>query len=191
MNKQELAAMVAQILSTMDEPPMVKATEYHATAPQPEAKDTGYTDGDFVPDVTQLDLRKLYLTENPENEEKFRRMKERTPARLGSGKALVNGCGGRRLHLRNAVTGTQQTRQRRGGAVPGQITRKGHRSGLRIPCMRKRIHQSSRNNAHAINNGIIVIDYKSVRNHGGWRIVGHRKNSFPEEPENREKEERN
>ena len=68
MNKQELAAMVAQILSTMDEPPMVKATEYHATAPQPEAKDTGYTDGDFVPDVTQLDLRKLYLTENPEND---------------------------------------------------------------------------------------------------------------------------
>ena len=87
MNKQELAAMVAQIRSTMDEPPMVKATEYHATAPQPEAKDTGYTDGDFVPDVTQLDLRKLYLTENPENEEKFRRMKERTPARLGSGRA--------------------------------------------------------------------------------------------------------
>ena len=87
MNKQELAAMVAQILSTMDEPPMVKATEYHATAPQPEAKDTGYTDGDFVPDVTKLDLRKLYLTENPENEEKFRRMKERTPARLGSGRA--------------------------------------------------------------------------------------------------------
>ena len=64
MNKQELAAMVAQILSTMDEPPMVKATEYHATAPQPEAKDTGYTDGDFVPDVTKLDLRKLYYCKN-------------------------------------------------------------------------------------------------------------------------------
>ena len=87
MNKQELAAMVAQILSTMDSPPMVKAGEYHPTAPQPEAKDTHYHDGDFVPDVTALDLRKLYLTENPENKEKFRQMKERTPARLGSGKA--------------------------------------------------------------------------------------------------------
>ena len=87
MNKQDLAAMVAEILSTMDSPPMVKAGEYHPTAPQPEARDTHYHDGDFVPDVTALDLRKLYLTDNPENKEKFRQMKERTPARLGSGKA--------------------------------------------------------------------------------------------------------
>ena len=87
MNKQDLAAMVAEILSTVDSPPMVKAGEYHPTAPQPEARDTHYHDGDFVPDVTALDLRKLYLTDNPENKEKFRQMKERTPARLGSGKA--------------------------------------------------------------------------------------------------------
>ena len=87
MNKQELTAMVAEILSSMDQPPMVKAGEYKSTAPQPEKKDTHYHDGDFVPDVTALDLRKLYLTENPENREKFRQMKERTPARLGSGKA--------------------------------------------------------------------------------------------------------
>ena len=87
MNKQELTAMVAEILSTMDPPPMVKAGEYHPTASQPEAKDTHYHDGDFVPDITALDLRKLYLTENPANKEKFRQMKERTPARLGSGKA--------------------------------------------------------------------------------------------------------
>lgn len=87
MNKQELAAMVAEILGSMDGPPMVKATEYHATEPRPEKKDQGYQDGDFVPDVTALDLRRLYLTENPENPEKYRKMKERTPARLGSGKA--------------------------------------------------------------------------------------------------------
>ena len=79
--------MVAEILSTMDASPMVKAGEYRPTVPQPEAKDTHYHDGDFVPDVSALDLRKLYLTENPENGEKFRKMKERTPARLGSGKA--------------------------------------------------------------------------------------------------------
>ncbi|MGM9660401.1 MAG: ethanolamine ammonia-lyase subunit EutC [Faecousia sp.] len=87
MNKQELSAMVAEILSTMEHPPMVKAGEYRPTAPQPEKKDTHYQDGDFVPDVTALDLRKLYLTENPKNGEKFRKMKERTPARLGSGRA--------------------------------------------------------------------------------------------------------
>ena len=87
MNKQELAAMVAEILGSMDGPPKVKATEYHATVPQPEAKQTNYHAGDFVPDVTGLDLRKLYLTKNPENPEKFQKMKEKTPARLGSGKA--------------------------------------------------------------------------------------------------------
>ena len=72
MNKQELSAMVAEILSTMDTPPMVKTGEYHPSAPQPEAKPARYNDGDFVPDVTELDLRRLYLVENPENGEKFR-----------------------------------------------------------------------------------------------------------------------
>ncbi len=87
MNKQELAAMVAEILGSMDGPPMVKATEYHATSQQPVRKDTPFQDGDFVPDVTALDLRKLYLTDAPEQPEKYRRLKERTPARLGSGRA--------------------------------------------------------------------------------------------------------
>ena len=87
MNRQELAAMVAEILGTLDQPPAVKATEYHATAPQPEKREEAYRDGDFVPDVTALDLRKLYLTEDPENGEKYRKLKEKTPARLGNGKA--------------------------------------------------------------------------------------------------------
>ena len=87
MNKQELAAMVAEILGSVDGEPMVKASDYHPTAPQPKPKETNYHDGDFVPDVTALDLRKLYLVEEPENGEKYRKMKEKTPARLGSGKA--------------------------------------------------------------------------------------------------------
>ena len=87
MNKQELAVMVAEILSTMGEEPMVKGSDYRPRDPGPQPKDLGYRDGDFVPDVTSLDLRKLYLTENPENKEKFQRMKEKTPARLGSGRA--------------------------------------------------------------------------------------------------------
>ena len=86
MNKQELAAMVAELLGTMEEP-MVKGSDYRPRDPGPQQQDPGYRDGDFVPDVTQLDLRKLYLTENPENAEKYRKMKEKTPARLGSGRA--------------------------------------------------------------------------------------------------------
>ncbi len=86
MNKQELAAMVQQILGEMDEP-MVKASDYKPTAPQPEKAPTDYESGDFVPDVTALDLRKLYLTEDPQNKDAFLRLKAHTPARLGMGKA--------------------------------------------------------------------------------------------------------
>ena len=87
MNKQELAAMVADILKETELSPMVKGGEYHPTAPQPEEKDQGYQEGDFVPDITALNLRKLYLTESPEKQDAFARMKEHTPARLGSGRA--------------------------------------------------------------------------------------------------------
>ena len=87
MNKQELASMVAEILGTMGDEPMVKGSDYRPKDPGPQQPDAGYRDGDFVPDVTELDLRKLYLTEHPENGEKFRKMKEKTPARLGSGRA--------------------------------------------------------------------------------------------------------
>ena len=78
--------MVAELLGTMEEP-MVKGSDYRPRDPGPQQPDAGYRDGDFVPDVTELDLRKLYLTVNPENKEKYRKMKEKTPARLGSGRA--------------------------------------------------------------------------------------------------------
>lgn len=84
MNKEELTALVAEILGQL--PPQVKAGEYHATQPQPEKHCPAFDDGDFVPDITALDLRKLYLTEDPADKDRFAKMKQRTPARLGSGK---------------------------------------------------------------------------------------------------------
>ena len=87
MNKQELAAMVAEMLGAVQAEPMVKASDYKSRIPGPEKCGTAYHDGDFVPDVTQLDLRKLYLVENAAEPEQYRKMKERTPARLGSGRA--------------------------------------------------------------------------------------------------------
>jgi ethanolamine ammonia-lyase small subunit len=88
VNKEELTAMVAEILGQMGKTePMVKGSDYKATQPEPQKKQNHFQDGDFVPDVTALDLRKLYLTENPENKEKFQKMKGKTPARLGSGRA--------------------------------------------------------------------------------------------------------
>ena len=88
MNKQELTQLVTEILTQMHtEQPQVKGSEYKpaTTGPQPERQ--CYEDGDFVPDVTALDLRKLYLTEHAADPESFKKLKLRTPARLGSGKA--------------------------------------------------------------------------------------------------------
>ena len=88
MNKQELTNLVAEILSQMNtEQPTVKSSDYKTVLLQPDRKETAPVDTGCACDVTALDLRKLYLTENPENKEKFARMKEKTPARLGSGKA--------------------------------------------------------------------------------------------------------
>ena len=87
MNKEELTAMVAEILAGMGREPAVKGADYHNTAPVPEKRDSGFSDGDFVPDVTELDLRKLYLTEDAADPETFKKMKLKTPARLGCGKA--------------------------------------------------------------------------------------------------------
>ena len=92
MNKQELSKIVAEILSDMGgkenlQEPEVKGGDYRPRNPGPRQPDSGYGDGDFVPDVTDLNLRKLYLVEHPADGEGFRRLKQRTPARLGSGRA--------------------------------------------------------------------------------------------------------
>ena len=85
MNKEQLRALVTEILGQMEPP--VKAAGYHPTAPEPEKPDNDFQPGDFVPDITQVDLRKLYLTKDPTEPGKFAKMKAKTPARLGSGRA--------------------------------------------------------------------------------------------------------
>ena len=89
MTKQELTNMVAEILSQMhgEEMPMVKGSDYKTLVLQQDKKENCCPAGGFVPDVTALDLRKLYLVENAADEGKFRKMKLKTPARLGCGKA--------------------------------------------------------------------------------------------------------
>ena len=88
MTKQELSSLVAEILQSMEnEQPQVKASEYKPADSGPQPETTHFHDGDFVEDVSKLDLRKLYLTENPSDIAGFARLKARTPARLGSGKA--------------------------------------------------------------------------------------------------------
>ena len=85
MNKEQLTALVTEILGQLE--PQVKASGYHPTEPGPQKPAQAQQDTGFVPDITALDLRKLYLTENPADKERFAKMKAKTPARLGAGKA--------------------------------------------------------------------------------------------------------
>ena len=87
MNKEELSALVAEILGQMGKEPQVKGSDYKPRDPGPQPEDKGYQDGDFVADVSELDLRKLYLVENAVDPEGYRKLKLRTPARLGLGRS--------------------------------------------------------------------------------------------------------
>ena len=72
MDKQELKQMVAQLLREMDQ-----------TNTFVRADNTGAC----LPDITKEDQRQTYLVENPENGEAYLRLKKKTPARLGLGRA--------------------------------------------------------------------------------------------------------
>lgn len=86
MNKQELTEMVIRLLEGMEEP---EESPKPAPSHIPEEKEPGSIsrEEDAVADVTALDLRQLYLTKDPAEPREFARMKARTPARLGSGRA--------------------------------------------------------------------------------------------------------
>ena len=68
MDKQELKRMVAQLLREMEETP-------ETPTPTPTA------------DLTKEDLRLTYLVERPAHPEAYLRLKKKTPARLGLGRA--------------------------------------------------------------------------------------------------------
>ena len=88
MDKQELTSLVAEILSQMNsEQPQVKSSDYTTVVYNEDRPKDAAKPGEFVEDVSKLDLRKLYLVDVPADEKAFRRLKEKTPARLGSGRA--------------------------------------------------------------------------------------------------------
>ena len=58
MNKQELSALVAELLQNMTPEPTVKGSAYKPADPGPRPQQAQFSDGAFVEDVTALDLRK-------------------------------------------------------------------------------------------------------------------------------------
>ncbi|MBP3413480.1 MAG: ethanolamine ammonia-lyase subunit EutC [Oscillospiraceae bacterium] len=78
MNKDELKALVAQLLGELHQEPTVKAGDY---------KPTCHIEDATLPDITKINLRQQYLVEQPKNPKAFLDLKAKTPARLGVGKA--------------------------------------------------------------------------------------------------------
>ncbi len=78
MNKEELKALVAQMLGELHAEPPVKAGDY---------KPTQNIAQELLSDVTTVNLREQYLVENPKNAKAFLDLKAKTPARLGLGRA--------------------------------------------------------------------------------------------------------
>ena len=72
MDKRELKQMVAQLLKEME--------GSSAAVSQTSA------DG-CLPDITKEDQRQIYLVPDPEHGEAYLRLKKKTPARLGLGRA--------------------------------------------------------------------------------------------------------
>lgn len=77
MNKEEIKALVAQMLGELHREPTVKAGDYKPTCPVEEP----------LEDLSKLDLRQQYSVENPKNPKAFLELKTKTPARLGVGRA--------------------------------------------------------------------------------------------------------
>lgn len=84
MNEQELRALVERMVADLmgqAPTPQVKAADYRPMEPGPEGS------GGERPDIAQVDLRELYLVQNPHNGPAFLDLKRKTPARLGVGRA--------------------------------------------------------------------------------------------------------
>ena len=88
MNDTELRALVERMVAELAgqaPTPQVKAADYKPLEEEP-ARSAG-TGGESLPDITEIDLRKQYLVENPQNREAFLDLKSKTPARIGVGRA--------------------------------------------------------------------------------------------------------
>ena len=75
MTEQQIRAVVEQVLARLGQDAPRESTGAPAVA------------GDPLPDISAIDLRRQYLVESPHDQAAFLAMKERTPARIGVGRA--------------------------------------------------------------------------------------------------------
>lgn len=85
MNEQELKSMVEKLLVDM-----IGKAGVNNIANEVECKASGASvvdENGCIPDITAIDLKKQLLVENPHDREGYLKMKQKTPARIGVGRA--------------------------------------------------------------------------------------------------------
>ncbi|WP_300260936.1 ethanolamine ammonia-lyase subunit EutC [Clostridium sp.] len=85
MNEKDLKLMVEQLVSQMVGEVDVKSVE---KVVKEVAQNQSQVESDeFIPDITEIDIKKQLLVDNPVDREAYLEMKAKTPARLGLGRA--------------------------------------------------------------------------------------------------------
>lgn len=87
MTQEELKTIVAQMLrqmSGLDREPPVKGADY---TPTRQPVENNRQSVESIPDITKTDIRRQYLVHNPADSAGFLTIKQKTPARIGLGRA--------------------------------------------------------------------------------------------------------
>ncbi|HAT4255029.1 ethanolamine ammonia-lyase subunit EutC [Clostridium perfringens] len=85
MNEKDLKLMVEQLVSQMVGQVDMQSVE---KVVKEVSKNQSQVESDeFIPDITEIDIKKQLLVDNPADREAYLEMKAKTPARLGSGRA--------------------------------------------------------------------------------------------------------
>lgn len=93
MKETDVRAMVEKLVGEMLNHPdttssvMSKPMESRRTTIDPVFNPEVIDSGASIPDITKIDLKKLFLVENAKDKDAYLAMKAKTPARLGIGKA--------------------------------------------------------------------------------------------------------
>ncbi|MEW8956552.1 ethanolamine ammonia-lyase subunit EutC [Clostridium sp.] len=83
MNENQLKEMVQKLLTEM----VGEASKETIEQATKQCAESLVSNDEFIPDITEIDLKKQLLVNNPKDREGYLKMKDRTPARLGVGRA--------------------------------------------------------------------------------------------------------
>ncbi|EGT3616318.1 ethanolamine ammonia-lyase subunit EutC [Clostridium perfringens] len=85
MNEKDLKLMVEQLVSQMVGQVDMKSVE--KVVKEVAQNQSQVENDEFIPDITEIDIKKQLLVDDPADREAYLAMKAKTPARLGSGRA--------------------------------------------------------------------------------------------------------